>query len=168
MLGKLIHAVSFWRVVIVLSNFVQVQAYKETMLFDYMPNCAGKEDMLDFHIAEARQLIAAAKHAIDTIDHNVVAQKLVTSYLKIEFVPVNGRAVARHEDWAEWARVKSKFILPVADYWLTEQCTSIWSTRSCRPAHIPISAESPVSTATTTLCRPSHGMLPRWTLTGTT
>lgn len=77
------------------------------MLFEYMPNCAGKEDLLDFHIAEARKLIKAAKHAIDTVGHNIVAQKLVTSYFKIEFMPINGRAVARHKDWAEWARVKS-------------------------------------------------------------
>lgn len=111
MLGQLIRALS-WRVFLLLLTFFsglvsQTYAYKETMLFDYMPNCAGKKGLLDFHIAEARELIKAAKHAIDTVDRNIVAQKLVTSYFKIEFVPVDGRAVARHEDWAEWARVKS-------------------------------------------------------------
>lgn len=111
MLGQLIRALS-WRVILLLLAFFSglispAYAYNEAMLFEYMPNCAGKESLLDFHIADARKLIKAAKHAIDTVDHNIVAQKLVTSYFKIKFVPVDGRAVARHEDWAEWARVKS-------------------------------------------------------------
>ena len=76
--------------------------------FDFMPNCAGKEDMLGEHVYESQLLATAAKHAIDNIGHDVVAQKLVTSYFKVEFTVVDGRAVPRHNDWNAWAKVKSK------------------------------------------------------------
>lgn len=76
--------------------------------FDFMPNCAGKEDMLGEHLYESQLLATAAKHAIDNIGHDVVAQKLVTSYFKVEFTVVDGRAVPRHNDWNSRAKVKSK------------------------------------------------------------
>ena len=77
--------------------------------FDFMPNCASKEDMLGEHLYESQLLATAAKHAIDNTGHDVVAQKLVTSYFKVDFTVVDGRAVPRHNDWNAWAKVKSKY-----------------------------------------------------------
>ena len=88
--------------------------------FDFMPNCAGKEDMLGEHLYESQLLATAAKNAIDNIGHDVVAQKLVTSYFKLEFTVVDGRAVPRHNDWNAWAKVKSKpqsFLFCGMDRW---------------------------------------------------
>lgn len=94
-----------WGIVFLLTTLLS--SLIQAKLFKYMDNCAGKEDMLDDHIYECNMLIDAAKHAIDTVAHNVVAQKLITSYFKIQFVMVDGRAVVRHADWSEWALVKS-------------------------------------------------------------
>lgn len=77
-------------------------------LFEYMSNCHGLERILDGYINECHHLVDAAKEAVDNIGDNVVAQKLVTAYFSIHFVKVNGRTVARHEDWEAWASVKSK------------------------------------------------------------
>lgn len=77
-------------------------------IFEYMPNCHGLEYALDDYINECRHLADAAKDAVDNIGDNFVAQKLVTVYFSIHFVKINGRTVARHEDWEAWSSVKSK------------------------------------------------------------
>lgn len=111
-----------WRITLLVSALLT--SLIQAKLFKYMDNCAGKEDMLNDHIYECNMLIDAAKHAIDTVAHNIVAQKLITSYFKIQFVTVDSRAVVRHADWSEWALVKSTPLFLSVCMWKIKQSSS--------------------------------------------
>ncbi|KAI9927099.1 hypothetical protein ASPWEDRAFT_33052 [Aspergillus wentii DTO 134E9] len=72
-------------------------------------SCDGNTAKLDAWIGESKILTNAAKKAIDSVSTNVVAQKLFTSWFKIDFVQKSTGAVPTTESNQAWQRVKLTF-----------------------------------------------------------